>query len=187
MARSDSETDSRSALLERARRYARTVPVDVDHDAIAWECSERAKRRAGVCLFDRDSGTVTIRLTWAAHREHGWAATRGTIRHELVHAWEFQRFGESDHGRRFRRKARQVDAPRHGRAFAEPRVRLVCTAEGCDWAAGRHRASVAVRRPGPRRCGDCGAAYRVEHVATGETWRTAAGYEAARDRIGSAW
>ena len=176
-----------SELLDRARRYAATVDLDVDLDAVSWDVSRRAKRRAGACVYRRTDNTVTIRLTWAAYRSFGWAAFTDVIRHELVHAWEFLTFGESGHGERFRAQADAVDAPRHCPSFSVPRLQLCCTATGCAWTADRHKASKTVREPEAYRCGDCGSRYVVEHVETGERWRTAAGYEGARERIGSAW
>lgn len=170
-------------LVARARAYAKTVDIAVDHGAIEWEVSERARRRAGACLYDGERDAVTIRLARRAHEAHGWAATRATIRHELIHAWEFQQFGSAGHGARFREQAARLDAPRHCEAFTDPRLRLVCENPDCDWRAGRHRASKTVTHPGPRRCGDCGGRYAVVHLASGERWTTNAGYEAARERI----
>lgn len=175
--------ETHAELCEAAAAYAARVDIDVDLGGVTWEVSTRAKRRSGACLLDRKTGTVTIRLTWAAYREYGWAEFRDVIRHELVHAWEFQRFGESGHGRRFREKASEVDAPRHCRRFTDPRLRLVCTSDDCGWTAPRHRASKAVTEPENRRCGVCHARYTVEHVDSGERWRTNGGYEAARERI----
>lgn len=182
-----SAPQTRQALLARASAYAETVDIDVDLDAVSWEVSERAKRRAGVCLYDGDAETVTIRLTWDAYEAYGWSEFTDVIRHELVHAWEFQRYGESDHGGRFRRKAAEVGASRRCRTFAEPRLRLRCTNDDCRWSADRHRASTVVTDPGDRRCGTCGARYLVEHVETGERWRTKSGYESARERIDDEW
>ncbi len=174
------------ALLARASSYASTVDIAVDLDAVSWEISDRAKRRAGVCLYNGD-GSVTIRLTWDAYQSYGWTEFTDVIRHELVHAWEFQQYGESDHGERFRRKADEVGASRHCRTFAEPRVRLRCTDDDCGWTADRHRASTVVTDPADRRCGTCGARYLVEHVETGERWETKNEYENARERIGGEW
>ncbi|EFW93470.1 hypothetical protein ZOD2009_03627 [Haladaptatus paucihalophilus DX253] len=179
------EPETREELLSAAERYAETVPIAVDLDAVEWECSDRAVRRAGACLYDRRAARVTIRLTWDAYRSFGWDEFTGTIRHELVHAWEFQRFGESGHGPRFAEKARELDAPRHCRSFADARLRLVCSS--CDWDARRFRASKAVKRPERRRCGNCGARYRVEHVESGRRWRTHAGYLVARRKLGNDW
>jgi predicted SprT family Zn-dependent metalloprotease len=182
-----SAPQTRQALLSRAAAYAETVDIAVDLNAVAWEVSERAKRRAGVCLYDGEGETVTIRLTWDAYEAYGWTEFSEVIRHELVHAWEFQRYGESDHGERFRRKADTVGASRHCRTFAEPRVRLRCTNDDCDWSADRHRASTVVTDPRAKRCGTCGARYLVEHVETGQRWGTKSGYERARARIGDEW
>ncbi|MFC4358361.1 SprT-like domain-containing protein [Halobium salinum] len=178
---------SREELREWARAYARTVDVDVDHDRLSWTVSTRAKRRAGVCLYDRDAEEARIRLAWRAYEAFDPETFAGVVRHELVHAWEFQRFGESSHGERFRRVAADLDAPLRCPRFTDGRLRLVCLDGDCDWAAHRHRASKTVTRPGDHRCGACGGRYEVRHVATGEGWRTADGYESARTRIGADW
>ncbi|PSP85893.1 sprT domain-containing protein [Halobacteriales archaeon QS_1_68_17] len=177
------EPETRAELLDRAAAYAETVDLDLDLGAVDWTISERAKRRAGCCRYDADAGRITIALTWAAYREFGWPAFAGTVRHELVHAWEFAAFGESGHGPRFREKAAEIDAPRHCRPFADARLVLVCADDDCEWHAERHRASKTVRTPGAYRCGDCGDPYRVRHVASGRIWETRAGYRRARDGI----
>lgn len=173
-----------AVLLEAACEYARTVDVDVDLSAVEWEVSHRATRRAGACKYDRRTETVTISLTWDAHREHGWGSTRKTIRHELVHAWEFQHFGESGHGPRFRRKAAELRAPRHCEPFSDPRYVLRCE---CGWETDRHRASRPVKRPDAYRCKDCGGRYEVEHVDSGRTWTGERGFERARTALGDEW
>lgn len=179
--------ETHETLLERARDYARTVAIDVDLREITWEVSTRAKRRAGACQYDQRTGAVTIRLTWAAYQSFGWSAFRRVIRHELIHAWEYQRFGESSHGRRFRRKAQELGVDVHCPQFTQGRLALRCTNADCDWTAERHRASKVVTEPGKRRCGTCGDGYEVEHRATGRTWRTASGYRRARASIGEQW
>lgn len=176
---------SPETLREWAAEYAETVDIDVDLSDVDWEISHRAKRRAGACLYDAATGDITVRLSWDAFEANGWAACRRTIRHELVHAWQFQQFGVADHGQRFREKAAELDAPRHCQAFADARLRLVCS--DCDWSADRHRAARTVTDPERYGCGACGSAYAVEHVATGERWQTTGEYEAARERIGERW
>lgn len=168
-------------LLDRSRAYAHSVDIDVDPDACSWEVSRRAKRRAGACLFDPATGAVTIRLTWRAARALTWPAFAAVIRHELVHAWEYHECGEAGHGARFRAQADRLDVATTCPTFTPPRLHLDC--RRCEWTAKRHRASVAVTEPEARRCGACGSRYEVEHVASGERWRTAAGYRGARERI----
>jgi len=186
--RTDDDTPAtRAELLDRAAAYAETVPIDVDLGRVSWEVSERAKRRAGVRRFEGGTETVTVRLTWAAYEAYGWEEFTDVIRHELVHAWEFQRFGESGHGERYREKAAEVGASRHCRSFVDPRLVLRCTGRDCDWSADRHRASKAVKDPQARRCGACGERYAVGHVGSGERWTTNEGDESARERIGDDW
>jgi len=174
-------------LLDRAREYAATIDLDVDLDAVSWEVSRRAKRRAGAAVYHRADESVTIRLTWAAYRSFGWNEFTDVIRHELVHAWEFLEYGESGHGERFRAKADAVGASRHCPSFSVPRLQLLCTGTGCDWTVDRFKASKTVTKPEKHRCGACGSRYVVEHVDTGERWRTSRGYEGARERIGDEW
>jgi predicted SprT family Zn-dependent metalloprotease len=162
--------------------YAESVDIDVDHDAITWEVSKRARRRAGACSYDADADEVTIRLTWGAYEAHGWRQFTDTIRHELVHAWEFQTYGSAGHGQRFREQAAAIDAPRHCEAFADARLELACNGE-CGWVAERHRASKPVQNPDAYRCPDCGDDLVVEHRESDVRWTDAAGYEAARDEI----
>jgi predicted SprT family Zn-dependent metalloprotease len=183
----DDAPATRAELLDRAAAYAETVSIDIDLDRVSWEVSERAKRRAGVCRFEAETETVTVRLTWAAYEAYGWEEFTDVIRHELVHAWEFQRFGESGHGERYREKAAEVGASRHCRSFVDPRLVLRCTGRDCDWSADRHRASKAVKDPQARRCGTCGERYAVVHLGSGERWTTNEGYESARERIGDDW
>lgn len=178
---------TRGELLDAAASYAQTVDLPLDHDAIEWELSERATRRAGACRYERTTETVSIRLTWAAFEALGWETFAGIVRHELVHAWEFQRFGESGHGRRFSEKAAALDAPRHCPPFTDARLELRCRADDCEWVAERHRASKPVKHPERARCGRCGARYDVVHVESGRRWRTNDGYLDARDDVGDEW
>ncbi|MCU4925297.1 SprT-like domain-containing protein [Halobacteria archaeon AArc-dxtr1] len=178
-------------LLARARIHAREVvagsDIDVDLGRVEWDVSSRATRRAGCCRWNRDREVATIVLTRRAYEAYEWDDFAAVVRHELVHASQFQHEGESGHGPQFRRLAARVDAPRHCEAFAEPRYVLCCLADDCDWQAGRHRASDPVRTPSRYRCGDCGGDYVVSHVESGRTWTTAAGYGGAKAAVGDEW
>lgn len=174
---------SHDALLERAREYARTVAIDVAVDELEWEVSTRAKRRAGACLYDSETGEIRVRLAWRAAERFDWPTFAAVVRHELIHAWEYREVGRAGHGPRFRAQAERLDVAMSCPTFSLPRLRLRCTEPRCDWRADRHRAAASVTEPEHRRCGDCGGRYEVEHLASGETWRTAAGYRGARARI----
>ncbi len=176
-------------LIARARIHARETIEDadiaVDLSAVEWRVSTRARRRAGVCRYHPDRESVTIVLARRAYEAYDWPAFAAVVRHELVHAWEFQQFGESGHGQRFREQAAALEAPRHCRSFAEPRYVLRC--RDCAWEADRHRASKPVTTPGAYRCGNCGGDYEVEYVASGRTWTSASGYGEANAALGEQW
>lgn len=176
-------------LLAHARVHARAVADDVgvDLDAVAWEVSARAKRRAGACRYDRESETATIVLSWRAYRTFDRDEFEAIVRHELLHAWQFQRFGEADHGPRFRERAAEFDVPVHCDAFAEPRYLLRCENERCEWRLERHRASAPVKTPERYACGACGVDVVVEHVDSGRTWRSAGGYGGTKAALGDDW
>jgi predicted SprT family Zn-dependent metalloprotease len=87
-------------LSHRARAYGEQVvrgtewPLDgVDCSKITWATSRRAKRRHGRCSYD-GGGRATITLTEHTYDRAGFAACKMTIRHELVHAWQYQHQGE---------------------------------------------------------------------------------------------
>lgn len=159
------EPETPVELLQRAERYAETVPLPVDLDGVSWEISHRAKRRAGACRYDGSTGEVTIRLTWAAYEAFGWERFAGVIRHELVHACEFQERGESGHGPTFRELAARVDAPRHCPRFAPPAYWVTCL--DCGEQLARYRRSKVVKRPDRYRCGSCGGRLTVERNGDG--------------------
>ncbi|WP_336000168.1 SprT-like domain-containing protein [Halorientalis halophila] len=182
------DPQSKAALLERAPEYARAVDLDVDVPLIDWKISQRAKRYAGCCEYNHLTEQITITLAWAAYEEYGWAEFTGTIRHELIHAWEFQHFGESTHGERFLQKAREIGAPRYCRPFTEARLQLVCINADCGWHLDRHRASKSVTHPDDGyRCGRCKSRYEVRHVDSGACWRTNDEYERVREWLGDDW
>lgn len=174
-------------ILAHARVHARAVAdeLSVDLERVEWTVSSRARRRAGACRWDRETATATITLSRRAYSAYDRERFEAVVRHELIHAWEFQRFGESGHGERFRERAAALDVPRHCDAFAEPRYVLRCL--DCGWEARRHRASKPVRVPDRYRCGECGGEYEVEHVSSGRTWASAGGYGAAKRALGETW
>jgi predicted SprT family Zn-dependent metalloprotease len=175
----------RQALVSRAAAFAATVPLDIDLEAVRWTVSDGAKRRAGSTrVADREAGRLVVDLNWSAYETLGWADFRGVVRHELVHVWQFQRGGAMDHGPTFRRKADEVDAPRHCEQFTEPRYRLTCATCGTG-GMGRHRRSKVVKHPdryGHRDC-DCAHGLRVRDTETGTEWTDHDGFVAAFDDI----
>lgn len=140
-------------------RAAEAFGFDVDLSRVEWEVSTRAKRRAaavkrptvdGAAIgephsWDDAVPTCTVSLTWAAFESFSRTEWTATLRHELVHVEQFQRFGTTDHGDRFERRAAAVDAPVRVRRFADPAYVLSCADCG-DVVARRYRGCKLVRR-----------------------------------------
>lgn len=145
-----------AAYCERA---VERFDFDVDLSRVEWEVSTRAKRRAAAVKrprlddaavgtpksWDGAPPTCTLSLTWAAFDAFDEAEWTATLRHELVHVEQFQRFGTTDHGSRFERRAASVDAPIRVRRFADPAYVLSCVDCGAV-VARRYRDCKLVRR-----------------------------------------
>ncbi|MCO8256785.1 SprT-like domain-containing protein [Haladaptatus sp. AB618] len=100
-----------TALLDRARQHATNVAAehfpDLPAETIGWEVSHRAQRQAGVTKYDPTTEAITIALTWTAYEQHGWKQFSETVRHELIHAWQYQRVRR----RGSRRNVHPLDRP----------------------------------------------------------------------------
>ncbi|WP_135824128.1 SprT-like domain-containing protein [Halorussus ruber] len=155
------ETDEELLLGSRAycREAAREYDLDVDLSLVEWEVSTRAKRRAAAVkrpkipetevgdLLDWDAAaervgtppadlrTCTLSLTRAAFDSFDVGEWTATLRHELVHVEQFQRFGTTDHGPAFRERAEEVDSTVRCPPFADPKYVLRC--EECAAVVGR--------------------------------------------------
>ncbi|WP_076433253.1 SprT-like domain-containing protein [Haladaptatus litoreus] len=99
-------------------------------------------------------------MTWKAHEQHGWEQFSATVRHELIHAWQYHELGEAEHGRTFDRWTDALDTTQHCERFTSPKWWLIC--EDCGGRIARYRRSKTLRNPEEYSCGECGGAIRVE-------------------------
>ena len=76
-----------------------TIPICV---------SDRMRSRLGELRAARGSTPPEIIISRRHIRRHGWEAARDTLLHEMVHQWQAEQGHPLDHGREFRRKAREV-------------------------------------------------------------------------------
>jgi len=78
----------------------RPVPIHV---------SSRMRRKLGELRFDRaTSGALGITLSRRLIQRYPWAEVEETLLHEMVHQWQAETGQPVDHGRAFRRKAREA-------------------------------------------------------------------------------
>lgn len=151
------EPSTHAELIEASRQHARETATEhfpeVDIDEIEWRVSTKATESAGACK-PTETG-VDIRLTWGAYKEFGWEKFAGTVRHELIHAYEYLIFGESSHGARFKMLAKKLDTHVHCERFTEPKFWVFCPEEECDFRVGRQKRSKTVTQPGEYLCGQC--------------------------------
>jgi len=116
----------------------------------------RLGRRRGV---GRPPAPRTVSLTWDAFDEFSRDEWQSTLRHELVHVEQYQRFGTTGHGTRFKRRAEEMDTAVHCRTFAEPKWTFYC--ESCDEVtAHRYRECKLVRQYERYRSNCCEAPLR---------------------------
>ena len=75
--------------------------------------SDRMRSRLGELRAPRANAPPEIVISRRHIRRHGWDAAAETLLHEMVHQWQVEHGHPLDHGREFRRKAREVGiAPR---------------------------------------------------------------------------
>jgi SprT-like protein len=122
--REDTPTTDRD-LLDCAQQHAADVAAEhfpsLPVEAIKWVISTHAKRTAGATKYDPVTDEITISLTWDAYDSQGWEQFSSTVRHELIHAWQYHEFGEADHERTFDRWTDALDTTQHCERFATPK------------------------------------------------------------------
>jgi SprT-like protein len=106
---------------------------------------------------------ITISLAWDAYDSQGWEQFSSTVRHELIHAWQYHEFGEGGHGRTFQRWADTLDTSQYCEQFKMPKWWVICTE--CGGRLPRYRRSKVVIQPENYKCGGCCGSLRVEEVA----------------------
>ena len=95
-------------LLEWHRRY-NVLYFGGQLAPIAIRISSRMRTRLGQYTAASPYGEpAEIAISRAHIRRHGWAEALHTLLHEMVHQWQDESGLPIDHGRAFRRKAREV-------------------------------------------------------------------------------
>lgn len=86
---------------ERIREYANEVIhgdewalSDVDLSKVTFETRKKARRRHGVANY-QGNGRVRVGISEHTIENAGFDAVKDTIRHELVHVWQYQHRGET--------------------------------------------------------------------------------------------
>lgn len=159
---------------EYAEYAVEEYDMDVDLSLISkWEVSTQTKRRAAAVFHPSINGATSgVPIDWDSVKPHmtkgmsklgldkkkecNIQVSRGavesfdeeewrdTIRHELIHVEEYQKYGKSGHGNTFKIRAREVDASTSCPKFTEPKYVLECSECG-EHMGGRHRKSKVVK------------------------------------------
>jgi len=153
---------SHEEFLATVRVYARAVvdaySLSADVNALSWEVSTRAKRRAGAVRY-RDGEPEAVRIAWRLFENEGWGAVAATVRHELIHVHLITEHDDPSHGDAFRDLADRLDTAVHCERFTEPDWWVSCTE--CSVRLPRYRESRLVREPDAYACGNCGGDFTV--------------------------
>lgn len=161
-------------VSRRAKRRAAAVshipvPGAVLGEPCDWAAAHDAHghRLAGTDYDDFREWTLT--LSWRAFEAFDEAEWRRTLRHELLHAEQVQRFGKTGHGGGFAARCGPLETTRHCPSFHTGRYRIRCRDCG-ETLFDRCRRSKLTRiadspaeeqrrRVAPSDC--CGAYYRL--------------------------
>lgn len=155
----------------RAKRRAAAVkrpkiPGAMVGNPLDWAAAhQRLGRSSRATTTDEtEPRTCTVSLTWDAAVAFDYEEWAATLRHELIHVEQFQRFGTTDHGPTFKRRAEALDTPVRCRRFATPKFVLRCT--DCDEVAvRRYRDCKLVREHDRYRSSCCQAPLRCQRFA----------------------
>lgn len=135
-----SNTKRRAAAVFHPSIDGAEAGIPIDWESVEpWMVNGMKKRGFS------DKRECFIQISRRAINELNEDEWRDTIRHELIHVEEYQKYGASGHGNTFKIRANDLDVNgRTCRAFTEPKYTIVCSACG-EFVAGRHRKSKVVR------------------------------------------
>jgi len=106
-----------------------------------------------------------ITLSWGAFESFTPEEWMDNVRHELIHVEEIQKYGASNHGWRFKQRAREVDASTSCPKFTEYKYKLYC--KECDeFVSGKYKKSKMVKNPNKYITRCCDANLYVEKNKT---------------------
>lgn len=101
---------------------------------VPFRISDRMETRLGELAVDASSN---VPLEIAISRRHivqdGWDEVAHTLLHEMVHQWQVESGMEPDHGRAFRRKAREVGIAPSANRTVEPETPADAYREEQGW------------------------------------------------------
>ncbi len=102
-----------------------------------------------------------LMLSWDAFDEFDTEEWKSNIRHELIHIEELQKYGESDHGWRFKARAEDLDTNISCSKFTEYNYEIYCSE--CDsFVGGRYNKSKIIKNPNKYNAGCCDADIYIE-------------------------
>lgn len=87
---------------------------------------------------------IKFRFSWRAFQEFDEDTWKEVIKHELVHAEEFHKYGDTNHRSHFKARAREINAAIECKNFTEYEYKILCSECG-KFVAGRHRRSKVVK------------------------------------------
>ena len=97
-----------AARLERAHRELNARHFGGTLRSVPVRVSRRMRRRLGHYAAASSAEGAEIAIARSHLRRHGWEEAVHTLLHEMVHQWQDESGLAIDHGRDFRRKAREV-------------------------------------------------------------------------------
>lgn len=162
----DVETDwiESYEVMKRAKKTAAKVQCKKkSHWSVGFPVTEEELNESYGFLNENKYKYSTMKVSNKAFEEFDHKECKEVIRHELIHVEQQQRFGTSNHGARFKRKADEYDTDRHCRKFTDYKYKIYCTDCG-DMTGGKYRSCKTTKNPELYRSGCCSADIRVEEV-----------------------
>jgi len=159
---------SKQELKRAVKEYAEwfvsnnSALSEVELDSVRFKISKRCKRAAGLAGYRGNIENLYLKMAWRAYQSWGWNQDwTDTIEHELIHIWQFQVHGEANHGITFKRKAREIDAPRHCKRFTDFKYEFYCEQCG-ELVGGKYKMCKTVKNHDRLQSKCCNAGIELE-------------------------
>lgn len=185
----ESDEDLINKVKQYVKFSVEEYNMDVDINYIVdYQIMKRAKRRAACVQYkkqsnftvgvERDKRELTesffgltddprslfidsiMKVSDKAFKEFSDSECKDTIRHELIHVIQHQKYGVSNHGAEFERLADKYNCEKHCRKFTDYKYILNCKECG-DFVTGKYRKCKTVKNPELYKSRCCDASLKV--------------------------
>ena len=157
-----------SILEKKCRKYAKKFiegkteyqPLPIDMTDIEWRVDASMTKALGRCKYRKPSyGMCRVKLSKHLFDNDNWDQAKQTIRHELVHVWQWQTDNNPGHGLSFQRWTGKLDISTRAENPPTEDFKYEVHCPNCGQIGGRQKRCKSLRQivnRDQRYCSTCG-------------------------------